>query len=640
MDKCIDFKLKLLSDMCCGNGEGNGIDVDTCAYFSDLGLPEIPGRRFKGLLREKAELLETEGFCPKGTCDILFGSCGGLKSKMQVANLRIENVFEIEKAVATYDPAEVRKAFVTKRVQTAINKAGVAIDNSLRTIETVTKGTVFDGKIRLTDASEEELAVIETALKLLRNIGLNKNRGFGEVSIYDIKKTEDSIREYSYQKAGQEVKLEYRITLLSDLVLFGNSSMQTPDYIPGTSVMGAFAGMLQSIESFDTLFFDDLCFENAYIHGAQPIPLSVVMQKNSKNETIFNLADGYEKKDAVQYVPVNGYYSADDREYAKYETDSGLEYHINRHNEDLYLLHTLKKGQTFIGVIYASESAAELLQKVVSDRNGRITIGASSGAQYGQCYIELSKTFEKEIARKGDDVIVELISDAIILDEYGNNTVDPQYLVNEIKETLGFDCVDTHVYSKTATVGGYNAKWGMPKRQYEAFVKGTTVVLKGCTEKNVAEYFRIGLETNSGYGYIHIRNASSTELSKKVAAWDAWDAESTTYGDFVVQKIRENQAILYIKDEAMSAAETLAHNESKSAAMRVLTKFFELEKGNDLLREYKENTAMDKEPLYHKILETFEKAKAGIENEFDIQKLFKIYLRTFIDVYKYNAGKE
>ena len=50
---------------------------------------------------------------------------------------------------------------------------------------------------------------------------------------------------------------------------------------------------------------------------------------------------------------------------------------------------------------------------------------------------------------------------------------------------MKFDSCDT--YLKTELTGGYNAKWGMPKGQYESFSKGSTIVLKNYSFETLNE---------------------------------------------------------------------------------------------------------------------------------------------------------
>ena len=144
----ISFDIKLLSDTCCSDGMGNGSSVDVCAYFDEKGLPVIPGRRFKGLLKEKAQLLAANSFSVKDSgvvtnedVEALFGADGGVISKIQVNDAYLKNAVKITEEIASkYNAKEIASVFSQERYQTAIGKNGVAKDHSLRNIETVVLG--------------------------------------------------------------------------------------------------------------------------------------------------------------------------------------------------------------------------------------------------------------------------------------------------------------------------------------------------------------------------------------------------------------------------------------------------------------------------------------------------------------------
>ena len=88
----IKVKVELLSDMCCGTGEGNGSNIDMLTAFDECGLPVIPAKRLKGLLKECGRLLENEGY--KDASDRVEKLFGGLKGKeglIRVTEAETEN---------------------------------------------------------------------------------------------------------------------------------------------------------------------------------------------------------------------------------------------------------------------------------------------------------------------------------------------------------------------------------------------------------------------------------------------------------------------------------------------------------------------------------------------------------------------
>ena len=99
-NKILEFKISLLSDMCCGSGTGNGSDVDVVASFDRYGLPRIPAKRLRGLLREKAfEICDN-----KEDVISLFGDSGKL-SRLVIDNADIEDADTIRAGVRDHSPS-------------------------------------------------------------------------------------------------------------------------------------------------------------------------------------------------------------------------------------------------------------------------------------------------------------------------------------------------------------------------------------------------------------------------------------------------------------------------------------------------------------------------------------------------------
>ncbi len=69
------MQIQLLSDTLIGSAEGYGAIIDKDSVFDEVGLPIIPGKRIKGILREQAELFQLFGNTLMDV-DILFGKTG------------------------------------------------------------------------------------------------------------------------------------------------------------------------------------------------------------------------------------------------------------------------------------------------------------------------------------------------------------------------------------------------------------------------------------------------------------------------------------------------------------------------------------------------------------------------------------
>jgi len=196
------ISVKLASDALIGSGEGFGAIIDTDVVFDDVGIPYIPGRRFKGCLRDSANevLLMLERSDIKGflciekkngnfkIIDEVFGT-PDKPSALQISNLTIAEYennknslnWLIKKYPSILQKNGIRSFFTSIRQQTKIDENGVAEDNSLRTVRVVKKGNVFEGYITADDDDYKTKRLLWLACMNLRHIGTKRNRGFGEV---------------------------------------------------------------------------------------------------------------------------------------------------------------------------------------------------------------------------------------------------------------------------------------------------------------------------------------------------------------------------------------------------------------------------------------------------------------------------
>lgn len=209
------MQIQLLSDTLIGAAEGFGAIIDKDSFFDEVGLPIIPGKRVKGVLREQAELLEKMkypnaeqmgyrygiGFnsplsggelIPKrleqlGLVEKLFGKAGLTDKNTEYLSMSSFTIYEYEanKAYLNYliqkkqiSRSEVIEYFTTIRMMTKIDENGIAADTSLRTIRVLKKGLIFTGELYFDNSQE---SVIEQIISLTRRIGSMRNRGFGHI---------------------------------------------------------------------------------------------------------------------------------------------------------------------------------------------------------------------------------------------------------------------------------------------------------------------------------------------------------------------------------------------------------------------------------------------------------------------------
>jgi CRISPR/Cas system CSM-associated protein Csm3 (group 7 of RAMP superfamily) len=179
----INYKIEFFSNWHCGSGLAAGADVDALVVKDADGLPYVPGKTIKGLLREAAEELN-------GTCS-LFNKIFGLSGEAVLSESDTTRVGEsyFSNAILPEGSAIIASNLTPHLYQTFAStsideKSGVAKDNTLRRIETVVPCSL-QGTIR--NIPEGGIAMIEEAMQLIKRMGTGRNRGYGRCKISIIK---------------------------------------------------------------------------------------------------------------------------------------------------------------------------------------------------------------------------------------------------------------------------------------------------------------------------------------------------------------------------------------------------------------------------------------------------------------------
>lgn len=176
-----------------GTGRGSGYHIDALVEKDVHGLPYVPGKTLKGLLRDASYKLNAWGHSMP--VEALFGKRGDAtdesRNDTSVGALRFSSLELIEKqylAQNTSDIKSLRNHLFTTLSSTAIDeKTGIAKDKSLRMIEVVVPVTLVGEIELLHDLEELDTTQLKTLLNqaasLITHIGANKTRGFGAVTL-------------------------------------------------------------------------------------------------------------------------------------------------------------------------------------------------------------------------------------------------------------------------------------------------------------------------------------------------------------------------------------------------------------------------------------------------------------------------
>lgn len=173
-----------------GSGKGGGYEVDNRIDRDADGLPYIPGKMLKGLIRDACLRLQAAGNSKYDFIDEVFGSSGntdGLSrtstetGKIYISDAKLSE--GLRNALKKEENQKAKDALTRNVYSTAIDEeSGTAKENSLRGYE-VAVPMVLSAHLEC-DCSDEEMNAIElAATKLVYAVGSHKSRGLGEVTI-------------------------------------------------------------------------------------------------------------------------------------------------------------------------------------------------------------------------------------------------------------------------------------------------------------------------------------------------------------------------------------------------------------------------------------------------------------------------
>ena len=149
------------------SGLSAGAKLDSTVTRDENGLPYIPGKTIKGLIREQSN---NDKFL-----EICFGEEGNKIGKCHFLNIEIEE--------------NTRKFIIQEKLQnqlfdeiasTKIGEDGIAESGSLREIEVVVPISLFGEIKNIPNEYKQEMI---KALKKIKRMGLNRNRGLGRCFI-------------------------------------------------------------------------------------------------------------------------------------------------------------------------------------------------------------------------------------------------------------------------------------------------------------------------------------------------------------------------------------------------------------------------------------------------------------------------
>lgn len=185
--KNITYEVKFFSNWHCGSGQAAGADVDELPIKDHDGLPFIPGRTIKGLLRDACDDLKRYDELVDEDINEVFGYFDNKETFTQGTAFFSDAILPEGDRQAIID-GKLAPMLFQSISSTAIDEDGIAKDHSLRKVQTVVP-CVLTGKIH--NVPDGFVPRMGKAVKLVKRLGLGRSHGAGRCSI-TITKEEDA----------------------------------------------------------------------------------------------------------------------------------------------------------------------------------------------------------------------------------------------------------------------------------------------------------------------------------------------------------------------------------------------------------------------------------------------------------------
>ena len=601
------LRITLRSDLCVGSGYSYAGIIDSDICYNENGIPYIPGRRIKGCLKEAGEMIGLPQL------DQLFGEAGyGRNQGILVGNAYPEGYREQNRELTQLKSCKspyaeyltqqkVLEQYTRIKAQTEIEREGkTASRNSLRYIRVVNQYTegscgpkpmCFLADVEF-DCDREPM---EKAVKALRHIGMERNRGLGSVEcrLEDICVSENGksmVEKRVECKDTQRVCINYVIRNVQPLMLSSEYNEQTESFVSGNSVLGALASAYLEREgtgSEDDAFYDlflngKTIFTNLTMCKAETVsgeliyrhyePVPLFINRLKKTKKIVNLAgkrdgtegDDYNPERGNQPQKLNGKFITflSDKKVAVSEPDTSLVYHHSRKQKSrdgkngvLYTQEVLREDQYFSGSIMTEARYADIICRLLEEKTLRF--GKSKSAQYGRCRIvrikEDAYTYSMSL-KAGEKILVAFVSDGIFINETGY-TVDYEQVRELLAKSLGLsyraDIVDETVYMQTRIISGYHTVWNLKKPSVPGIKAGS--VFEYTVESDCVIHTEFAGERNlEGSGRIHIYREKDMSYAMEVYKETAETAEPDKTRD-MLKRIFMDSFMDFVRGRALEA---------------------------------------------------------------------------------------
>ena len=340
----------------------------------------------------------------------------------------------------------------------------------------------------------------------------------------------------------------YTLTLQAPLLITSlegdPNSARSLDFIPGSSIRGAFASRLDpNKDTFKQYILSgEVCFLNAYptVDGQRALPTPISFRQEKYGDTVHDLAfysgqpesgsanawpDEQLKGTEASFLSLDqadlhtAFVTLESRVHQQRDRSAGRAYTYRdpvtgaeEARGTIFTYEAIEAGQEFQGIVAISgrdqNETNNIWGNLKGVLGGRLSLGRSRNARYGGGAVVLWGTLRcyETVGARGvirhdlqcdNRFCVFLTSDYIGRDA-GSGQSDPTAFRQDIIRRIGGERVEVlHTRWAFRLVGGFNRKWGLQLPQMLALRAGSLLVLKA---KSAIPYADLAAIEQTGLG--------------------------------------------------------------------------------------------------------------------------------------------
>jgi Uncharacterized protein predicted to be involved in DNA repair (RAMP superfamily) len=596
------IEIELLSETVFG-GDGSVLGTaDIEIQTDERGLPYLAGRTLKGLIREQAEWYN--GFLPQEErLDREILRMFGEPREDNHEGLRFGNA-KLSDAIYEFaerhniGAAEILNAVTDVRSMTSIDETGKAAKGTLRQARVMKPGfALYAPVFANTELSETERRLLEKAVKLVRHVGVMRNRGKGEVRCR--LKWIDS-RSASHEPTGEGPYYELTIYAHEPLkisqVLGTSDSSHALTYIPGHVLRGALVqAYLQStgkspaeLETEEIFDPRKVQFWNGYLvlNGKRGLPFAQHLfeskqesKESKKRRPIYPVLDmerfGLIRHDSPVRISRDVMTMEKDVLLAtKVRKSSALHLSLledarragrtGEYRTRIYRYEALDADQVFKAVVFAPAKAG-FAQWLASRKTFTLWLGGARNSGYGRVSVSIEalrespeRTSSLSLKPTGE-LYVLASSDWIIRDRDGRlcSSLDAGWL----GEQLGVELELEDQVVGTQMTGGFISQWQAYQPSYSAVQAGSIFkyrILSGALDEERVKRLMergVGARVNEGFGrLILFTEWPYAEMEDHVPVSIGYEAGQVVRGDASSDKSQIERIKWNLADKRLLAA--------------------------------------------------------------------------------------